>query len=52
MNWGCGIAICTLRYMEWMASGFLLYSTEDSTRYSVMVCMGKESEKERMCIHV
>ena len=28
----------------------LLYSTGNSTQYSVITYMGKESEKERMCI--
>ena len=39
---GFGIGTCTLRYMEWLANRDLLYSTGNSTQYSVMVYMGKE----------
>ena len=31
---------------------YLLYSTENSTQYSVMAYMGKESEKERIDVYV
>ena len=41
---GCGI--CTLLYTEWIVKGDLLYSIENSTQYSVITYMGKESEKE------
>ena len=30
----------------------LLYSTENSTQYSVKIYEGKESEREWMCVHV
>ena len=30
----------------------LLYSTGNVTQYSVMIYMGKESEKEWTCVHV
>ena len=46
MDWGVGIGICTLSYTEWMVSGNLQYSTGNSIQYSVINCMGKESEKE------
>ena len=46
-----GISICTLRYMEWLANTDLLYSTENSTQYSVIIYMRKESEIKWMCIH-
>ena len=36
----------TLLDMEWMANGDLLYSTGNSTPYSVMTYVGKASEKE------
>ena len=39
------------RYMEWLANGDLLYSTENSTQYYVMVYVGKESERKWMCAH-
>ena len=29
-----------------LAKGDLLYSTGNSTQYSLLICMGKESEKE------
>ena len=47
-----GTGICTVWYMEWLANGDLLYSTEDSTQYSVVISVGKESERECMCVHV
>ena len=52
MVWGFGIGICTLRYMEPLAKGGLLYSTENSTPYSVIIYVGKESEKMAMCVCV
>ena len=42
MDWGFRIGTCTLRYMERLASGDLLYSTEISMKYSVAIYMGKE----------
>ena len=41
MDWGFGTGIHTLRYMEWMASGDLLYSTGNSTQYSIIIYTGK-----------
>ena len=52
MNWGFGIGICTLQYMERLANGDLLYSTKNSTQYSVITYAGKKSEIKQMCIHV
>ena len=52
MDWGFGMGICTLLYVGWMVNGNLLYSTRNSTQYSVMTYMGKESEKEGVCICV
>ena len=40
------------RYMEWLANGDLLYSTGNSTQYSLIIYVGKVSEKEWMCVHV
>ena len=37
--------------MEWLANGDLLYST-GGNQYSVLMYVGKESEKEWMCVHV
>ena len=50
MDWGCGIGICTLTYMEQLAEEDLLYSTEDSTEYSVIVSVGKESDRMGRCV--
>ena len=44
MDSGFGTGIFTLRYMERLASWHLLYGTENSTQYSVIVYVGKESE--------
>ena len=45
-----GIATYTLLYMEWMGNRDLLYSKGNSTQYSVIIYIGKESEKEWMYI--
>ena len=52
MDWEFWIVMCTLLYMEWMANGDLLYSTENSAQYSVITHMGKESEKEWIRVYV
>ena len=36
----------------WLANRELLYSTENSIQYSVIMCVGKESERGWMCVHV
>ena len=46
MDWGFAVGTCTP-----LAKGDLLHSPENSTQYSVMACMGKESEKEWMCVY-
>ena len=38
--------------MEWTVNGDLLYSTRNSTQYSIITYMGKESEKKRKNGHV
>ena len=45
-DWGFVVDKCTLRYMECLANRDLLYSTGNSTQYSVIINMGKEYEKE------
>ena len=52
VDWSVGIGICTLRYMEWVANSELLYSTENSNQYSVIIYMEKESEKVSMRVYV
>ena len=54
MDWGFGIGIHTRWYIEWLATGILLYSTENSTQYFVIIYVGKESERQWMdvCTYV
>ena len=47
---GFGIGICKLKYMERLANGDMLYSTENSTQYSMVIYVGKELEREWMCL--
>ena len=44
-NWQSGNGICTLWCIDQLANRNLLYSTGNSTQYSVIIYMGKESEK-------
>ena len=46
--WGLAYAHCSI-WNGWPVRD-LLYSTENSTQYSVIICMRKESEKEWMCV--
>ena len=41
MDWEFGTGICTLLYIEWMVNRDLLYSTGNSTQYSVIIYTGK-----------
>ena len=50
MNWEIGIYIYTLIYIKWITNKNLLYSKGNSTQYSVVTYMGKESEKVDICI--
>ena len=43
INWEIGIEIYTLLYIKQITNKDLLYSTGNSTHYSVMAYMGKES---------
>ena len=52
VNWETGIDIYTLLYIKQMTNKNLLYSTGNSTQYSVMAYMGKESKKEWRYIYV
>ena len=51
MDWGCGIGTCTLRCVEWLTNRDLLYNTENSKEYCVIIYVGKESEREWMYVH-
>lgn len=51
-RWARGeIGTCTLRSMERLANGNLLSSTGNSTQDSVVISVGKESEREWLCGH-
>ena len=52
MDWEFGFGICTLRYMEQSANVYLKYNTENSTKYSVIIYVEKESEREWICVYV
>ena len=52
VDWGFGISMCTLWYMEWLANRDLLHSTGNSAQYSVIFYVGKESEREWICVYV
>ena len=44
--------LCMLLYIKQINSKDLLYNTGNSTQYSVMTYMGKESKKERIYVYV
>ena len=47
-----GINIYTLMYIKQIINKDLLYTTGNSTQYSVITYMGKESEKEWIYVYV
>ena len=49
MNWEFGIDIYTVLYIKYITNKDL-YSTGNSTEYSVMAYMGKESKRVDICI--
>ena len=52
INWKIGIHIYTLLYIKQITNKDLLYSTGNSTQYSVMAYMENESEKEWIHVYV
>ena len=52
INWEIGIDIYTLLYTKQITNKDLLYSTGNSTQYSVMAYMRKESKKEWIYVYV
>ena len=52
INWKIGIDMYTLLYIKQITNKDLLYSTGNSTQYSVMTYMGKESKKEWTYVYV
>ena len=51
LGFGTGI-LHKLRYSELLANGDLMQSTENTTQYSVRLYVGKESEREWICVHI
>ena len=47
INWEIENTIYTWLYTEYVTNKDLLYSTGNSTQYSVMALMGKESEEKK-----
>ena len=54
MDLGFEIGIYTLGYMKSLANRDLLYSTENSTQYSVNIYVGKilREKRECVCVHI
>ena len=52
LNWEIGIDIYTLLYIKQITDKDLWYSTGNSTQYSVVTYMGKESKKEWIHVYV
>ena len=52
INWETGIDIYTLLYIKQITNKDLLYSTGNSTQYSVMTYTGEDSEKEQVFVYV
>ena len=49
MDWGFGIGICTLRYMECLTNGDLLYNTNSTQNYDNL-CGKRILKRMDMCI--
>ena len=52
ISWEIGIDIYTLLDIKQITNKDLLYNTGNSTQYSVMAYMGKESKKEWIYVYV
>ena len=52
INWEIGTDMYILPYIKQITNKNLLYSTGNSTQYSVMAYMGKESKKEWIYVYV
>ena len=52
INWEIGIDIYTLLYIKQITNKNLLYSTGNSTQYSVMTYRGNESKKEWIHVYI
>ena len=53
-EWTEGLGLAYVHYVYGMTGqwGDMMYCRETSTQCSVIICMGKESEREWICIHV
>ena len=52
INWEIGIDIYTLSYIKQITNENLLYSTGNSSQYSVMTYVGKEAKNEWTYVYV
>ena len=52
INWETGIDKYAPLYIKYITNKDLLYSTDTSSQYSVMIYMGKECKKEQIYICV
>ena len=52
INWEIGTDIYTLLYIRQVVNKDLLYSTGNSTQYSIITYMGKEPDKEWIYVYV
>ena len=52
INWEIGIDIYIVLYIKQITKRNLLYSTGNSTQYSVITYMGKESKEEWIYVYV
>ena len=52
INWEAGIDVYTPLYIKYITNKDILYSTRNSTQYSVMAYMGKDSKKEWVYVYV
>ena len=52
ISWETGVDIYTLLYIKQITNNNLPYSTGNSSQYSVMTYMGKESKKEWIYVYL
>ena len=50
INWKIGIGTYTLLYIKYITNKDLLYSTGNSTQYSLMAYIGKEYKNESLYV--
>ena len=52
INWEIGIDMCTLLYIKEITNKDTLYSTENSTQYSVVAYFGGKNLKKRGYVYM